>query len=277
MKRLLMASAVAALLVACAPNDAAVNAEQQWRLCDGQTPPEQKLAACSAVIAHATTSPERRAAAFVNRGALRARFSQHARAMADFGRALRIGGQDERALLERGLVHQGRGAFDEALVDIEAALALAPDMPQALMSREAVLRGRVEAFVNRLGELNQEIVAAPGEPGLLNERCWLRATNNDDLGLALLDCNESLRIAPDDANVLDSRGLVHLKQGDYSAALSDYEAALALTPGRGHYLYGRGLARRGLGMKAEAAADLTAGATADPRVVRLYRGYGVEL
>jgi tetratricopeptide (TPR) repeat protein len=103
----------------------------------------------------------------------------------------------------------------------------------------------------------------------------LRTVNNDDLDLALADCNASLVAAPNDANVLDSRGLVYLKRGEYAASLADYEAAFALEPERGHFLYGRGLVRIALGMHAEGNADLTRAEVLEPGIARQYQDYNI--
>lgn len=64
----------------------------------------------------------------------------------------------------------------------------------------------------------------------------------DQLQRALADCNESLRQRANDANALDSRGLLHLKLADLDAAITDYEAALRLDPRRPGSLYGCGIA-----------------------------------
>jgi tetratricopeptide (TPR) repeat protein len=101
--------------------------------------------------------------------------------------------------------------------------------------------------------------------------------NNDNLDAALTDCNASLIAVPNDANVLDSRGLVFFKRGDYAASLADYEAAVQLEPERGHFLYGRGLARLALGMTAEGNADLARAEELEPGITQDYGGYNITM
>ena len=76
----------------------------------------------------------------------------------------------------------------------------------------------------------------------LNERCWFRAIHDDELDLALADCSAALKLKPDFAAALDSRGFVELRMNRLDAAIADYSAALAAAPNMAESLYGRGLA-----------------------------------
>ena len=75
---------------------------------------------------------------------------------------------------------------------------------------------------------------------------------------ALADCNESLRLRPNSANVLDSRALVYLKSSRFDSAIADYDEALRLDANQARSLYGRGLAKQKKGDAAGAAADIAA-------------------
>lgn len=272
--RLAGAIAVAALLAACGPADPGAALAQNLALCESESYSDQRIAACSSVIADQSVDPARRAAAFVQRGRARAELGQHARAVADFGRALRLDANNTDAYSERGAVHQQRGAFDLAVRDYDAALALDPRHSIAAYRREEALRGRVDAFTQQLSQLGEILVREPANVEALNNRCWLRATYDHEIDAALADCNAALRANPRYAAALDSRGLVHLKRHDFEAAVADYNAALALEPHRGHYLYGRGLAQLQLGLSAEGEADLIAAEAAEPGIARAYAGYG---
>jgi tetratricopeptide (TPR) repeat protein len=272
--RIAAAFAVAAGLAACGPGDQAALVQQNSAQCNGGSYPEQRIAACTAVVENSSVAPAQRAAALVQRGMLRAELGQQARAMADFGRAIRLDATNSDAYSERGMVHQQRGAFDMAMRDYEAALAVDPTNSVAAYRREQAMAGRVDAVQQQIARLDEILGRDARNAGALNDRCWIRAINDEDLNLALGDCNASLRVAPRSAAALDSRGLVNLKRGDYQAALADYEAALALEPNRGHFMYGRGLARERLGQTAEGSADLVAAEAAEPGVAQAYAGYG---
>jgi tetratricopeptide (TPR) repeat protein len=274
MNRFVAVLAVTAAAAACAPLSERPHTQAQWLECNGESFSADRAGACSAVIGDRAADASRRAIASLERGRVRAEAGEHARAIADFGRALRLNPRLADALTERGIVHADRGAYEIALRDYDAALALSPNDPLALHRRELALQGRVDAVAAEITALTEALVREPMNADLLNNRCWVRAVAGRELDAALIDCDRSLAIRRD-AATFDSRALVHLKRGDFSAALGDYETALAIEPGDGHYLYGRGLARRALGMNAEAHADFTAGERARPGVAELYRGYGV--
>ncbi|HYD72177.1 MAG TPA: hypothetical protein VEF55_03510 [Candidatus Binatia bacterium] len=270
--------AVAAALAACAPADPAATLAQNLALCEGQGYPDQRIAACSAVALDPSVEPTRRASAFVQRGMLRAEMGQQARAVADFGRALRIDATNTDAFSERGAIHQQRGAFDLAVRDYDAALALDPRHSIAAYRREEAVRGRVDSVAQQIAQLSEILAREPQNTAALNNRCWVRAINDEDLNAALADCNAALTIEPQSSNALDSRGLVHLKRGACDLALADYEAALAIEPGRGHFLHGRGLARICLGHVTEGQADISAAEIAEPGVAARYTyEYNVDL
>ncbi|MBL8537227.1 MAG: hypothetical protein JNM59_07465 [Hyphomonadaceae bacterium] len=266
---------VAFALVSCAPAGSAAFLDEQWRLCQDSVIPAQRIGACGEVIAAASTPPERRAQALVQRGLQRAAQAQQVRAISDFGRALRIDPALIDAHIERGVVHQARGAIYEALADFEAALALDPSSMRAASLREDALVAAEGVEPGELGRLSLLIENDPGNPSLWNNRCWWRAVNGQELEIALADCNEALRLDPGNPNFLDSRGLVHLKRADFAAALVDYDAAVAADPSNGHFLFGRGVSRLRLARTAEGQADLAAAERLEPGISARYAEYGV--
>lgn len=269
-----VAAIFALALAACSPPSERAHTQAQWLACQGETFAADRAGACSAVIDDRRAAAELRAAALVFRGQVRAEFGQHGRAVADFSRALRIDAAFVDALVARGAVHVSRGAYDYALRDLDAALAIAPTHRGALDERELALAGRVDAFSAQIAQITEALIRQPLDPELLNNRCWVRALAGRELELALADCDAALLARPAFSAAYDSRALVQLKRGAFAEALADYEAALVQEPGRGHYLYGRGLARRALGQNAEAEADFRAAELAEPGVAELYRGYG---
>ncbi len=81
---------------------------------------------------------------------------------------------------------------------------------------------------------------------------------------------------PNDASTLDSRGFVHFRMGDNSAAIKDLNLALAAEPKLAPSLYIRGLAKRKSGDTAGGDADIAAAKAIDPKITETYAGYGVR-
>jgi tetratricopeptide (TPR) repeat protein len=75
---------------------------------------------------------------------------------------------------------------------------------------------------------------------------------------ALADCNESLRLVPNDPNALDSRGFAYLKSGQLDAAIADYDSVLKLRPKTASSLYGRGVAKLNKGDGSGGNSDIAA-------------------
>jgi tetratricopeptide (TPR) repeat protein len=59
-------------------------------------------------------------------------------------------------------------------------------------------------------------------------RCWARALLAQQS--AIPDCNEALRLKPNNASFLDSRGFAYFGLGQLDAAVADYDAALRRDP-----------------------------------------------
>ncbi len=275
MKRFVIAAA--ALLGGCLQPVTAETAHVSLERCTGEGALEYRVAQCSTVINFPETTPEDRAAALIARGRIRADQSQFARAMTDYGRAMRINNRNAQAYLARAALHQMRGAYNFALRDFDQALAIDPTLEAAITGRNDTLANRVTQYREQLEAVSEDLKAAPTNAALLNERCWIRTINDDDLDAALADCNAALLAEPRNSAALDSRGLVHLKRGDYAASIADYEAALAVEPTRGHYMFGRGVARIRMGLVAEGQADVAEAERLEPGITANYRTYGVAL
>jgi tetratricopeptide (TPR) repeat protein len=95
------------------------------------------------------------------------------------------------------------------------------------------------------------------------------------LDLALADCNAALKIAPRDADALDSRGFVYLKLGRFDEAIIDYNAALSVRPSFQNALFGRGIARLRTGDTAGGNADIAAAKALEAEVAERFGDYGV--
>src|SRR5215475_10392488 len=90
-----------------------------------------------------------------------------------------------------------------------------------------------------------------------NARCMTRAILGQ-LQEALADCEQALRMKPNDAWTLDSRAFCRLKLGELDAAIADYDAALTANSKLETSLYGRGVAKRRKGDTDGAARDIAA-------------------
>lgn len=67
----------------------------------------------------------------------------------------------------------------------------------------------------------EELEPEKGSANALNNRAWFRASCGAELDQALKDVDEALSAAPDDPDILDTRGYIRLQLGDVAGALED--------------------------------------------------------
>jgi tetratricopeptide (TPR) repeat protein len=254
------------------------------------------------------------AAAWARRGSASAARHDYEHALADLTRACELAPTEPSYFYQRGLVRWSSQQYEPALADFGQALKLRPDDVPALMAR-AGLRASHDDFGTeliadldavdraaakeadartRLGDLYQyagRSAAAIAQyskwidshnrddvqmPSALNSRCWMRALAGLELDQALADCTNALRLSPNTAAILDSRGLVYLRQGSYERAIADYDAALRLQPKSAWSLYGRGLSKLKKGQTAAGQADVAAATALAPKIAEDAARHGIN-
>jgi tetratricopeptide (TPR) repeat protein len=109
----------------------------------------------------------------------------------------------------------------------------------------------------------------------LRNRCWDRAVAGQ-LQAALADCDESLRLRPDDADASNNRAFTYLKLGRLDDAIRDYDRALRLDPKIASSLYGRGLAKLRKGDAAGGSSDIAAAEAIRPSIRSEFERYGMQ-
>jgi len=253
------------------------------------------------------------AAGFARRGAASAARHDYAAAIGDLTRACELAPTESGFFYQRGVVHWQNAEPDLALADLDQAIKLRPDAVDALLGR-AALRARrrdppqtviadldaADRLLPQEAEMRLQIAALyesaeqpaaavvqysrwidshprddPRMALALNGRCWARALVGKTLEPALADCNRALKMRPNTAGFLDSRGLLYLRQGNYDKAIADYDAALHLRPQTAWSLYGRGLAKLHQGMKKEGQADIDAAIALAPGIAAQAAKYGI--
>ena len=255
------------------------------------------------------------AAAYSRRGTAFAARRDYAHAIADLTRACELGPADAEYFYQRGVVYRDDGQPVPAMADFNRALEINPEDVPALEARavqrirtgddadartdlDAADRGApkeadVRLFLAQAYEhLNfpQASIAQydlwiqshrndARMGGALNARCWERALQGEDLAKALSDCNDALKLSakasPLSMRVLDSRGLVRLRLGNYDRAISDYDNSLKLAPKNAWSLYGRGVARIREHKIPEGEADIAAATAIWPAVGEEFKRRGI--
>jgi tetratricopeptide (TPR) repeat protein/predicted aspartyl protease len=255
------------------------------------------------------------AAAYSRRGTASAGRHDYEHAIADLTRACELDPTEPEYFYQRGIVHLNNMQIDLAAADFDRALALKSDDVPALEARAQLrLRARdiagagadldamvravpkeadLHLFLARgyesLDRLPESIaqydlwISAHADdsrmPEALTGRCWVRAVQGRDLDKALSDCNAALKrsakASPLNARILDSRGLVRLRLGDYDKSLADYDASLKIRPKDASALYGRGIDELRKKKPAEGEADMAAAVNIQPKIADEFGRRGI--
>jgi tetratricopeptide (TPR) repeat protein/predicted aspartyl protease len=221
------------------------------------------------------------AAYFYQRGVAHRDNKQIDLATADFDRALELNPGDLGALEARAQLRLMKRDIAGAGADLESAARAAP--------KEADLRFFLARAYESIDLLPASIVqydlwiAAHSADSriveALNSRCWVRAQQGVELEKALSDCDtafrRSSRSGPYNARILNSRGLVRLRMGDYDKSIADYDASLKLDPSDAWSLYGRGIAKMRKNKAADGEADVAAAEKLRPAIADAFKKRGI--
>lgn len=200
-------------------------------------------------------------------------------AMADLDQTLKLKPDDISALLVRADLRVAAKDIEGAKQDLAAVDRLAGKEPGRRRGLANAYQ-RAGMWTESIGQLDQWIAANPKDDNLaqaFNARCWARAMLGQDLDKALADCNAALRLLPDEPGFLDSRGLVHLRRGEFDRGIADFQDVLRLQPNNAWALYGRGWARLKTGRKDEGDADIKAAVALRPHLVDEAKARGLTL
>lgn len=213
--------------------------------------------------------------AFMVRGLVNARLGDMQRAFSDYNMALSLDPKYVDALVNRAAILSMRGNVDKAIADLDQALALKPDHALASYNRGYAHFARQD-YEKAIADYTNAIKADGRMAWAYNNRCLARMVAGHDLAEALSDCDEALKLQPDNAQTRETRGFIFLKLGERDIALREYEAALRTDPDRPLALYGRGLVRVAKGDLKSGEADKAAARALMPGVERQFTTYGVK-
>jgi formylglycine-generating enzyme required for sulfatase activity/Flp pilus assembly protein TadD len=164
--------------------------------------------------------------------------------------------------------------YDHAIIDYTAAIRLDLRLASIYFGRGRMY-GAKKDYDHAIADLAETINLDPKDGAAYNLRCWYGAITGRDLRGALADCNESLRLRPDNADAFNSRGLVEYKLGAFQQAIADDSAALAQDAKDAESLYVRGMAKLKIGDAPGGDADIAAAKAIQPDIAKTYADYGV--
>lgn len=186
-------------------------------------------------------------------------------ALALIGAALEDSPDDPAYLATMAELQLEYGDPGLALAAADHAMVIIGEDPD-LLTLSGIAHYRMDNETLGAASLAEARVAAAGQPQALNNICWSLALENLDLEGALADCDAALALAPEAANIMDSRAMVLLRLGRFEEALAQYDEALLIAPDLAPSLYGRGMAKWALGRQTEGQAEMDDAVSLDQHV-----------
>ena len=270
---------------------------------------DPRYAALERIYAQAILADPDKAYGYDSRASFRAGIFDRKGAIDDLTHAIAIAPAIPLYLRRAGL-YEDLGNMKSALADAKAALALDPSSQAAAMqiaryeersgdaaAALALLQERIDAggkdrydyivvksqMLADTGHVDQglamidaAIAEKPGNPQLLNQRCWLKGTHDVATQTALKDCTKAIELSDNPAPTLDSRAMAYFRLGRSEDALTDLDAALEDNPALPASLFMRAIIRQKLGQTAAAAADLKLARLIEPTIDRDYKAWGIS-
>ena len=202
-------------------------------------------------------------------------------ALSDFDRTLELNSNYLAARISRAQLRLGHKDIADAVADLDAADRIAAKQDDARFML-AHLYQQADLPAQGVAELDLWIANHPDDSKMidaLHGRCRLHAVQGEDLAKALRDCNAAYRLSdksnPLTAPILESRGLVRLRLGDYDKAIADYDESLKLAPNNAAAMYGRGVAKIRKQKTADGEADLARATALSSTVADEFKRHGI--
>lgn len=202
-------------------------------------------------------------------------------ALSDFDRTLELNSNYLAARISRAQLRLAHKDTADAVADLDAADRVAAKQDDARYTL-AHLYQQADLPARGVAQLDLWIANHPDDSKMvdaLHGRCRLRAVQGEELAKALGDCNAAYRRSdksnPVNAPILESRGLVRLRLGDYDKAIADYDESLKLAPKNAGAMYGRGVAKIRKQKTADGEADLARAKALSSTVADEFKRHGI--
>ena len=252
--------------------------QKNWTWCFNpgkQFTADVSINGCNAVISANKDQPRDMANAYYNRAVAYRSKGNLDRAIDDFGQAMRLEPKESEFVNDRGAAYHAKGDIDRAIADYDRAIQLNPKAAEPYSNRGSAFQRKGD-FARASADYGEVTKLQPENVGAWVARCWVRGVAGRELQQAMSDCNQVLKLKPDVADALDSRGMINLKLGQNDAAIKDYDAALKIDPKLPTALYGRGVARQKKGDRNGGNSDINAARNLKANIADEMNRYGVR-
>jgi tetratricopeptide (TPR) repeat protein len=203
---------------------------QNWEWCSGRGGPtlDQRIDACSAIIASSGETRENLAKAYGNRGIAYNNKDEFDRAASDYEESVRLDPTSAFGHRIRGNAYKLKKDYDRAIAEYDEAISLDPNDALALGNRGAVYYAKQD-YDRAIAELSEAIRHDPAFTIAFYVR-GLAYLAKHDAAHAIADFDEAIRLDPKFAIAFADRGRANAEKKEYDRAIADYTEALGMEP-----------------------------------------------
>jgi len=215
----------------------------------------------------------------VRRGMVSVHEGRYDDALIDYNRAIELAPDFGHTFTLRGVVYEKQGRHDLALADHNRAIELSPDNAIAYYNR-GVAQEQLGQASQAFQDYSRAIDLDPTDADFFYNRGNLNS-GNGRFREAIDDFSRAIAINPDYALAYNNRGNARSRLMDFDEAMTDYSAALKLSPREPLFLMNKGACHYNRGEMDQAALHLlTAVQLGDSRaedMLRQIAGPGLDL
>ena len=255
-----------------------------------------------ALFDHTLSITENNYFIYNNRGCVLEDLGNHAQALEDFNRAIRIAPRYTDAHTNRGVVYKIIGNYAAAVQDFDAVIAIDGGNASAYNNRGGAYAW-LGNYTRAIEDFDKAIQINPGNAAIFNDRgktynmignyaraiedfdrsielnheyteaYFNRGTIYSSLGYyyrAIADFDSALRLNPEYAQAYNNRGTCYLALGKFDLALNDFNKAVDIDPIPPDYHCNIGIAYHNLGESQRAVDSFTSAIANDHRHLKSY-------
>jgi tetratricopeptide (TPR) repeat protein len=197
------------------------------------------------------------------------------KALADVMAARKVDPASANAAGQLAALYADSGKKDQALTLLDERIDQAGKDKPNFMAAKAEILSESGDKEGAIATIDAAIVASPGNPDLLNARCWVKGTLNTMLDTALKDCTKAIELSESPQKAMDSRAMVYFRLKRFDDALADLNAALDIDPDLPASMYMRGVIRKQMGDAKAGEGDLAAARMMTPTIDHNYAKFGI--
>ena len=253
------------------------NREAPFKDTEGASPPElpaeEHPTIPIAPVAATETDIDVEASDYVHRADVYLSMDEYEKAIQEYGKAIGLDPNFEKAYYNRGLAYAQQQKYPEAVADLTRAIDLNPEHATAYYNRGLVYARQYD-LVQAIADYDQAIAREPADAALYNSRANAYYKIKD-YQRAIADYDQAIRREPAYADAYLNRGLAYATIEEYQHAIADYNQAIALNPESAIAYNYRGLAYARLQQYARALEDYDQALSLNPQYAIAYNNRGL--